>query len=241
MPVHYAHHDGTVTATEQPLSGTPRTRLGRKRDRAVVDRAALAEVLRAGFVCHLGFVQDGVPVVLPTSYAVDLGPQAPDANGTLYLHGSVASRSLLAAPEQTVCVTVTHVDGLVLARSGFDSSMNYRSAVVFGHPRVLVDAEKRRALDLLVDHLVPGRAAAVRAMTRKDLAATTVLAMPLTEASLKVRDGGVNEEPEDAELPIWAGVVPLRIAAGAPEPSPDCALPVPEHVTDRVRDLRPPA
>lgn len=231
-----------MTATEQPLSSTPRTRLGRKRDRAVVDRAALAEVLGEGFVCHLGFVRDGAPVVLPTAYAADMGPDAPDApDGTLYLHGSVAARSLVAAPDQTICVTVTHVDGLVLARSGFDSSMNYRSAVVFGRPRVLADAEKRHALDLIVDHLVPGRAAAVRAMTRKDLAATTVLALPLTEVSLKVRDGGVSEEPKDAELPIWAGVVPLRLAAGEPQTAPDCALPVPEHVTERVRDLHPPA
>lgn len=230
-----------MTTIEQPLSGTPRTRLGRKRNRAAVDRAVLAEVLHAGFVCHLGFVRDGVPVVLPTAYAVDMGPDAPDApDGTLYLHGSVAARSLVAAPDQTVCVTVTHVDGLVLARSGFDSSMNYRSAVVFGCPRVLADDEKRHALDLLVDHLMPGRAAAVRPMTRKDLAATTVLALPLTEVSLKVRDGGVDEEPKDTELPIWAGVVPLRLAAGAPQPSPDCALPVPAHVTDRVRDLHPP-
>lgn len=231
-----------MTTTEQPLSSTPRTRLGRKRDRAVVDREALAEVLHAGFVCHLGFVRDGAPVVLPTAYAADTGPDAPDApDGTLYLHGSVAASSLVTAPDQTICVTVTHVDGLVLARSGFDSSMNYRSAVMFGHPRVVMGTEKQHALDLLVDHLVPGRAAAVRAMTRKDLAATTVLALPLTEASLKVRDGGVHEEPEDTELPIWAGVVPLRLAAGAPQTSPDCALPVPDHITERVRDLRPPA
>lgn len=221
-----------------PLSATPRTKLGRSKERGVKDRAALDEILQQGMFCHLGVVMDGNPVVLPTTYAVDLSPDAPDApDGTLYFHGSVAARNLVAAGRQQVCVTVTHVDGLVLARSGFHHSANYRSAVVFGEPRVVPDDDKRRVLDLLVDHLVPGRSATLRAPTRKDLAATVVLSLPLTEASVKVRSGGVEDEPEDVELPIWAGVLPLRTVADPIETADDCALPVPAHVQTRAKEL----
>jgi uncharacterized protein len=222
-----------------PLSGTPRTRLRRSRERTVTDRAVLAEILDEAMFCHLGVVVDGAPVVLPTTFAADLGPDAPDApHGTLYLHGSVAARSLVAATEQTVCVTVTLVDGLVLARSGFHHSANYRSAVVYGTPRLVTGDAKLHALDLLVDHLVPGRSGTLRPPSRKDLAATTVLALPLTEVSVKVRAGGVNEEESDVGLPIWAGVLPLQTVASAPETSADCDLPVPEHVRDRAKALR---
>lgn len=221
-----------------PLSATPRTKLGRSKERGVADRAALNEILRQGMFCHLGVVMDGNPVVLPTTYAVDLSPDAPDApDGTLYFHGSVAARNLVAAGRQQVCVTVTHVDGLVLARSGFHHSANYRSAVVFGEPRVVPAEEKRRALDLLVDHLVPGRSATLREPSRKDLAATVVLALPLAEASVKVRSGGVEDEPEDVDLPIWAGILPLRTVAGQVETATDCELPVPAHVQTRAKEL----
>jgi nitroimidazol reductase NimA-like FMN-containing flavoprotein (pyridoxamine 5'-phosphate oxidase superfamily) len=223
------------TQQSTPLQPTPRTQLRRQRHRGASDRAELEDVLASGLFCHLGVIVDGSPVVLPTAYGVDLS-DGPD--GTLYLHGSVAARSLVAAREQTVCVTITVPDGLVLARSGFHHSVNYRSAVVFGQPRLVDDpAEKARGLDLVIDHLVPGRSAAVRPPTCKELAATALLALPLTEASVKRRAGDVDEDPEDHELPIWAGVIPLRLVAGEPIPAGNCALDTPAHVRDRAATL----
>lgn len=228
-----------MTVTTTPLSSTPRTTFTRNADRGATDRAMLHEIVQEGMFCHLGVVMDGAPVVLPTTYAVDLSPDAPDApDGTLYFHGSVAAGNLVTAGgDTTVCITVTHVDGLVLAKSGFHHSANYRSAVIFGTPRKLERAEKRHALDLLVDHLVPGRAATLREPTRKDLAATTVLALPLTEVSVKVRSGGVKDEESDLELPIWAGVLPLHTVAGDPQTADDCTEPVPTHVKERATIL----
>jgi uncharacterized protein len=222
-----------------PLSPTDRTRLRRERQRAAEDREALYDVLREAMFCHLGVVLDGAPLVLPTAFGFDLSPDAPDApDGTLYLHGSIAARSLAAAREQTVCVTVTLADGLVLARSGFHHSVNYRSAVIYGRPRLVDDPdEKLHALDLIIDHMVPGRSAAVRPPTRKELAATGVVAISLAEASVKRRSGGVKEDEDDLGLPIWAGVIPLRTVAGAAQSSVDCDVPVPGHVTDRVGAL----
>ena len=157
-----------------PLSPTTRSSPRREKERAQTDRATLYDVLDASLVCHLGVVVDGVPLALPTVFAVD--PDGPDEGGTLYVHGSVASRSLVQGPDQDVSVTVTLLDGIVLARSGFNHSMNYRSAVVIGRPRRVEDADERsHALDLLVDHVTPGRSAALRRPTRKELAATTVL------------------------------------------------------------------
>ena len=227
-----------TATTTRPLSPTERSTPRRSSERARSDRAALYDVLDAAMVCHLAVVVDGVPMAFPTVYAVDV--DGPDEGGTLYVHGSVASRSLLAAPEQEVSVTVTVLDGLVLARSGFHHSMNYRSAVVIGRPRVPTDAaERARALDLLVDHVVSGRAATLRRPTRKELVATTVLALPLQEASVKVRDGGVNDEPEDVRAGgVWAGVVPVRLAGCDPVTSADVVdVPVPEHVLRRVAEL----
>jgi nitroimidazol reductase NimA-like FMN-containing flavoprotein (pyridoxamine 5'-phosphate oxidase superfamily) len=223
--------------TAAPLSSTARTRLRRESDRAATDRAALVDVLEAGMFCHLGVVVDGSTVVLPTAYGVDLSPEALDApDGTLYFHGSVAARSIRSAQEQTVCVTITHADGLVLARSGFHHSVNYRSAVIFGQPRLVTDpVEKLRGLNLIIDHLVPGRSERIRPPTRKELAATSLLALPLTEASVKQRTGGPEDDPEDTDLPIWAGVVPLRTVASEAITSSDCPVDdVPEHVRDRV-------
>jgi hypothetical protein len=196
-----------------PLSPTPRSTVRRGAKRAVTDRAALLDVLATAPLCHLGVLLDGVPLVLPTVFAVD--PDGPDEGGTLYVHGSVAARSLRAAPEQEVSVTVTVLDGLVLARSGFHHSMNYRSAVVIGRPRQVVDEpERSHALDLVVDHVVPGRSATLRASSRKELAATTVLALPLHEASVKVRTGDPVDEDEDVAAGVWAGVLPVRLVAG---------------------------
>jgi nitroimidazol reductase NimA-like FMN-containing flavoprotein (pyridoxamine 5'-phosphate oxidase superfamily) len=182
-------------------------------------------------------VIDGVPVVLPTGYG-QLG-------GTLYLHGSSANRSLLAAAGQQVCVTVTLLDGLVCARAVFHHSMNYRSAVIFGEARLVSDpAEKLAALRAVTDHLVPGRWEHAREPTRKELAATAVLALPLDEASVKVRSGGPKDDPEDYDSGIWAGVLPSALHFGPAEADPALSgdVPVPAHIAalaDRSRGAAP--
>lgn len=221
-----------------PLSPTPRSTPRREKERAQTERTALYDVLDASLVCHLAVVVDGVPLALPTVFGVDL--DGPDAGGTLYLHGSVASRSLVQGPDQDLSVTMTVLDGIVLARSGFMHSMNYRSAVVVGRPRVVTDEDERsHALDVLVDHVTPGRSAELRRPTRKELAATTVLALPLEEASVKRRTGDPQDEDFDVEAGgVWAGVVPLRTRAGDPVTSADVVdVPVPEHVRRRAADL----
>jgi uncharacterized protein len=216
--------------TLTPLSPTERTRIRRVRERAASDRTALFDVLAGGLICHLGVMVDEAPVVIPTVYGVD--PDGPDRDGTLYLHGSVAARTLLAAPGTSICVTVTLVDGLVLARSAFHHSMNYRSAMIIGTPRIVTDPDERdRALTAIVNHVVPDRAGTLRAHTRKELAATRVLALPLYEASVKARHGEVNDEPEDIRPGAWAGVVPVQTMLGAPETNADCeTAPVPADV-----------
>ena len=221
-----------------PLSPTERSTPRREKERVQTDRATLYDVLETALVCHLAVVVDGVPLALPTVFGLDL--DGPDQDGTLYLHGSVASRSLVQGPAQDVSVTMTVLDGIVLARSGFNHSMNYRSAVVVGRPRVVTDpAERAHALDLLVEHAAPGRSATLRRPTRKELAATTVLALPLHEASVKQRSGDPSDEVEDVEAGgVWAGVVPLRTVAGEPVTGADVdGVDVPEHVTNRVRSL----
>jgi nitroimidazol reductase NimA-like FMN-containing flavoprotein (pyridoxamine 5'-phosphate oxidase superfamily) len=231
----------TPTPTPTTLSPTPRTTLTRSRDRAATDRQELVAVLREAFIAHLGGTvgegADAHPVVLPVAIAVDL--EGPDEGGTLYLHGSVAAGWVSSVRDRTVCVTATHLDGLVAARSGFHHSMNYRSAVVIGRCRVVDDeAERLRALDAVVDHMVPGRAATLRPPTRKELAATVVLAVPLAEASVKRRTGGVNDEPEDVAAGAWAGVVPLRLVAGEVEPDPAASAEVPADVAARAAALQ---
>ncbi|NJP66195.1 pyridoxamine 5'-phosphate oxidase family protein [Streptomyces spiramenti] len=215
--------DGRPAAT---YARTGRTVPTRGRDRARYDRELVHAVLDAEFVCHLGFVRDGAPVVLPTLYARD--------GERLYLHGSTGSRPLHAAQAEPlpVCVTVTLVDGLVLARSAFHHSVNYRSVVVHGAARRVTDpGELDRAFGLLVDHVVPGRSADCRPADRREAAATAVLALELAEVSAKVRAGGPNDDEADLALPHWSGVVPLRRAAGAPEPAPDCVAPLPRYLT----------
>ncbi|MDP3891480.1 pyridoxamine 5'-phosphate oxidase family protein [Nocardioides sp.] len=190
------------------LSPTPRSTVVRGRGRATTDRAALYDVLDSALVCHLG-VDVGHPLVVPTAFGWD--PAGPDRDGTLYLHGSVASRTVTAAQGATICVTLTVVDALVAARSAFHHSMNYRSAVILGVGRLVEDPdEKAHALDLVVDHMVPGRAATLRASTRKELSATSVVAVSLHEASVKVRSGGPVDDPADVEPGTWAGHVPVR-------------------------------
>ncbi len=228
----------TPATSPTPLSPTPRSTPRREKERAKTDRARLHEVLDAAVICHLGVLVDGVPMALPTVYGVDL--DGPDADGTLYVHGSVASRSLVQGPGHDVSVTVTVLDGLVLARSGFMHSMNYRSAVVLGRPRVVTDEpERSHALDVLVDHVVPGRAATLRRPTRKELAATTVLALPLREASVKSRTGDPQDDEDDVRAGgVWAGVLPLRTVAGPVTTGADVDVDVvPDHVTARAAGL----
>jgi nitroimidazol reductase NimA-like FMN-containing flavoprotein (pyridoxamine 5'-phosphate oxidase superfamily) len=222
------------------LSPTERTRLNRHRERAGTDRAELLDVLSESLICHFGVVVDGYPRVVPQVFGVD--PDGPDPGGSLYLHGSVAAGSLRAAPGAELCATFTLVDGLVLARSAFHHSMNYRSAVVIGPGRLVDDPdEKLRALDLVVDHVVPGRSATLRPHTRRELAATTVVAMPLREASVKRRSGPVSDDSEDVAAGVWAGVVPLVTAAGPIETDADSAdLGAPPDVLARVAELRGP-
>jgi nitroimidazol reductase NimA-like FMN-containing flavoprotein (pyridoxamine 5'-phosphate oxidase superfamily) len=211
---------------EQGLSTTPRTTLHRLRERGRTERADLNAVLDAGLVCHLGVSIDGVPVVLPTGYG--------RIGDTLYLHGSSANKSLLAAAGQPVCVTITLLDGLVCARAVFHHSMNYRSAVIFGEARpVTGEQEKLDALRAVTDHLVPGRWEHARQPTRKELAATAVLALPLAEASVKVRAGGPKDDDEDYDSGIWAGVLPAALIFGPAEPDPALTreIPVPAHIS----------
>jgi nitroimidazol reductase NimA-like FMN-containing flavoprotein (pyridoxamine 5'-phosphate oxidase superfamily) len=219
------------------LSPTTRTTVTRGRNRVVTDRARLLELLDDGLVAHLGVVVGSHPVVLPTAYAVDAA--GPDAGGTLYLHGSVAAGWLGRALEQDVCVTVTELDGLVAARSGFHHSMNYRSAVVIGRPRLVTDEdERRRALDAVVDHMVPGRSATLRPPTRKELAATAVIALPLAEASMKERATGPVDDEDDVATGVWAGVIPLRRVSSGPVSADDSHDDVPEDVRRRALRFR---
>jgi nitroimidazol reductase NimA-like FMN-containing flavoprotein (pyridoxamine 5'-phosphate oxidase superfamily) len=214
---------------QTPLSATPRTKLRRLAERGRADRADLYAVLDAGFICHLGVNSDGGPRVLPTAYG--------RSDDVLYLHGSTANRTLLAADGQPACVTVTHLDGLVCARSVFHHSMNYRSAMIYGTARLVTDeSERLGALRVIVENMIPGRWDASRAPTRKELAATAVLAMPLAEASVKIRTGPPSDEPEDYDLDVWAGVLPARLEFGPP--APDAQLRpgtgVPEHIRQRT-------
>ena len=191
---------------------TSRTEVRRLPQRGVYDRHEIDAILAEAFVCHVGFTSgDGKPIVIPTSFG--------RIGDTLYLHGSPASRMLRTLKDGVdVCVTVTLVDGLVLARSAFHHSINYRSVVVFGRAHEVTDPdEKTRALDAFVDHILPGRAAEARPGSAKEVRATLVLALPLDEASAKVRRGMPIDDEEDLALPVWAGVLPLTTTAAAPQ------------------------
>ncbi|HEX6234901.1 MAG TPA: pyridoxamine 5'-phosphate oxidase family protein [Jiangellaceae bacterium] len=210
------------------LSPTPRSTVKRSKERARTDRAELYALLDSCLICHLGVVLDGAPVVLPTGYGRD--------GDTLYLHGSTGSASLRAAAAGApVSVAVTRVDGVVYARSVFHHSMNYASAVIHGTATVLTDPQEMlTGLRALTDHLAPGSWDATRRPNRKELAATTVLALSLHEASVKVRSGPPIDEDEDvAANSTWAGVLPLRQTWGEPEPCPllPAAMATPERVS----------
>ncbi|OKJ70138.1 pyridoxamine 5'-phosphate oxidase family protein [Streptomyces sp. CB02460] len=197
---------------------TDRTVPTRSRDRAAYDRETVHSILDAAYLCHLGFVRDGAPVVLPTLFG--------RVGERLYVHGSTGSRPLRAAGGSEeglpVCLTVTHVDGLVLARSAFHHSLNYRSVVVHGTAYTVTDPEERRvALDAIVDQVVPGRSKDSRPADGKELAATAVVRLDLREVSAKIRTGGPNDDPRDLGRPYWSGVVPVAPAYGTPVPADD--------------------
>lgn len=216
---------------------SPRTEVKRLPERAAYDAETIHAILDEGYLCHVGIVEDGAPVVIPTLYARD--------GDSILFHGSPASRTLRTAKRDgvEVCLTVTLVDGIVLARSGFHHSMNYRSVVVFGNAVPITDeVERDSALDHLLDVLVPGQRQVVRPMTRTEAKGTTVLRLPLDEASAKVRTGPPKDEPEDYELPIWAGVLPIGTSFGTPIPDPDLThdLPVPDHISGYTRTKETP-
>ncbi|MGY0501652.1 pyridoxamine 5'-phosphate oxidase family protein [Nocardia sp. FBN12] len=226
----------THDVNRSPLSPTPRTTLTRSKERGVTDRAALDAVLDAGLVCHLGVLLGGSPVALPTIYG--------RVGDTLYLHGSTGAGNMRAAIDTDISLTVTHVDGLVYARSAMHFSMNYRSAVIRGRAVLVTDeAERANALRVIVEHSAPGAWDRVRPPNRKEMAATMVLALDLTEASVKVRSGGPNDDESDIETGgVWAGVLPLRQVWGEPIPAGDLepGIDVPADVTARVTPVELP-
>jgi nitroimidazol reductase NimA-like FMN-containing flavoprotein (pyridoxamine 5'-phosphate oxidase superfamily) len=210
---------------------TERTQVKRLPKRGKYERGTVFAILDEGFVCHVGFSVDGQPYVIPTNYG--------RSGGMLYLHGSAASRMLRTLSEGVpVSVTVTHVDGLVLARSAFHHSVNYRSVVILGTARLVTEpAEKMEALRVFTEHVMKGRWDDVRQPTEQELKATTVLALPLEEVSAKVRTGGPVDDEEDYALPVWAGVLPLQTVAKAPLPDAQRKKdePIPDYLKNYSR------
>ncbi len=210
---------------------SPRTKVRRLPERGVYERHAIDAIVDEALICHVGVIHDGSPAVVPTIHA--------RVGDTLYFHGSPGSRILrdMKAGSE-VCVNIVLLDGLVVARASFNTSMNYRSVVVYGIPRVVGDPdEKVAALDAITEHVLPGRTHDARPMTDAEIRATLVLALPLSEVSAKVRTGPPEDEDDDYDFPTWAGVVPLRQVAG--EPIPDERLlpgvPTPDYVVDYER------
>jgi nitroimidazol reductase NimA-like FMN-containing flavoprotein (pyridoxamine 5'-phosphate oxidase superfamily) len=205
---------------------TKRTKLGRRPERGSFDREVINRILDEGFICHIGFVLDGQPFVIPTGYG--------RSNDHVYFHGSAASRMLRNLSRGLpVCLTVTLVDGLVLARSIFHHSMNYRSVVVLGTATMLTEGEeKAEALRVISDNIIRGRWSEVREPTEEEMKATSVMKLPLNEASAKIRTGPPLDDQPDYDLPIWAGVLPLMTRAGEPltDPAMRMQMELPESV-----------
>jgi len=220
--------------TSEPAP-SPRVRVRRLAERGHYERSTIHSILDEGLVCHVGFAGSGSPVVIPTAYA-RLGD-------LVYLHGAVGNAALRAlGTGAPACVTVTLVDGLVLARSAFHHSLNYRSVVIFGRATEVTDIEEKgTALTAIVEHIVPGRAADARPPTDAELRATRVVSMSISEASAKVRVGGPNDDPEDRSRPVWAGHVPLRLVADVPVADRDHppTVPPPRYVRDYARGPEP--
>ena len=207
---------------------TPRTELKRRPQRGFFDRLTVQAILDATFICHVGFIVDGQPFVIPTSYGRD-GDQ-------LYIHGAAASRMLRElAAGIPVAVTVTLLDGLVLARSAFHHSLNYRSVVILGVAGLVVEPEEKlRALEVITEQIVPGRWSEVRLPTENELKATTVIRLPIDEVSAKIRSGPPIDDEDDQKLPVWAGVLPLVVTPGQPIRDPLLLpeIPLPVSVTN---------
>lgn len=202
-----------MAAMTDELTRTDRATVRRLADRGRYEREEVNAIIDEAYLAHVGFVIDGQPRVLPMTY----GREA----GSLYLHGAVGNAMLRASGDAEVCVTITLLDGLVLARSAFHHSMNYRSVVLLGvATRVVEDEEKRRAFDVIVDHVLPGRSDVARRSNDSELRATLVLRLLIDEASAKVRSGGPVDDAEDMDLAVWAGVVPLSLVAGEPVQDP---------------------
>lgn len=208
-----------------------RTTVKRLPARAAYDRDSIYSVLDEAYVCHVGVIVDEVPIVIPTLHA--------RVGDDLILHGSPASRMLRTAKTQQISVTATLVDGFVLARSAFHHSMNYRSVVVVGEPETVPAEEKAELLDALVERLTPGRIAYLRPMTAEEVKATSVLRLPLAEASAKIRTGPPGDDEEDYDLPIWAGVLPVETVYGQPmtDPAMRMDVEIPAHVTEFRRPV----
>jgi uncharacterized protein len=210
---------------------TDRTRIVREANRAVYDHDAIYKILDEGLVCHVGFAVDGQPFVIPTMFA--------RIGDNLYFHGSAASRMLRGLSSGLpVCITVTLTDGLVLARSVFNHSMNYRSVVALGHATLIGDpVEKLGALRAFTEKLIPGRWNDARRPNEKELKATSILKLPLTEVSAKVRADGVEDDAEDYAFSVWAGIIPLRLVADAPVRDDRCeaSIPTPAYAANFKR------
>jgi uncharacterized protein len=207
---------------------TDRTRVRRLSERGRYDADTIHAILDEALICHVGFVVEGAPVVIPTIHWRE--------GDTLYFHGSAASRMLRSLKGGVdACVTVTLLDGLVLARSAFHHSMNYRSVVVFGKAHEVAEDEKVRVLESLVEHVVRGRSKDVRAPNQKELRQTLVLAMSIDEASAKIRTGGPVDDEEDYAMPIWAGVLPLKLMPCDAVTDRDVSVDVPEYVKQYKR------
>lgn len=200
--------------TPSSLDITPRTQIKRLPQRGEYDRSMVYQILDEGLICHVGFVVEGQPFVIPTAYG--------RIDDRLYIHGSPASRMLRSLKQGIeVCVTVTLLDGLVLARSAFHHSMNYRSVVIFGTATLIEDVdEKSVALQAFTNHIISDRWAEVRPATAQELAGTLVLSIPLHEASAKIRTGQPKDDEDDYVLPVWAGELPLRVVVDQPVPDP---------------------
>ncbi len=219
-------------ASERPRRGSApsaRTRVARHPERGLYEREQVDAILDAGFYGHLAFALDGQPYAMPMLYVRD--------GDELFLHGSVKGRfAREIVGDVPLCFTVTLIDGLVLARSAFNHSVNYRSAVVLGRAHAVTDrARKLRAMDLLVDHIIPGRTSDARQADAGELKATEIIALEIEEASAKVRSGGPVDKRKDMQMPIWAGVLPLALVAGEPVSDEQARAPVPEYVKRRLR------
>ena len=216
--------------SSEQLSITERTRVKRGHKRASFDRKTLYEILDATLLCHVGYLRDGKPAVIPTVQWRE--------GDHIYWHGSSASRALKNAVDEDVCLSVTHLDGLILARSAFHHSVNYRSAVIYGKATKVTDPDiKAEKLQNMVEKIMPGRWPHLRPMTATEVKATMVLSMPIEEASAKIRTGGPIDDDEDYELPIWAGIVPIHGVMGQVEADPRNldGLEIPEHVSNLLR------